>query len=73
MIEKEKSENQGDEKERLIAIDKLIYQNSPWRRTKKRVLSDTNPELSDYIKLPHPIIKKKLVHEDEAGMFKKFK
>lgn len=36
-------------------------------------MSEPNPELSDYIKPLYPIIKKKLVQDDEAGMFAKFK
>ncbi|XP_050876135.1 uncharacterized protein LOC127079810 [Lathyrus oleraceus] len=36
-------------------------------------LNDPNPELPDYIKPLYPIIKKKLIHEEEARMFAKFK
>ncbi|XP_050920444.1 uncharacterized protein LOC127138083 [Lathyrus oleraceus] len=34
---------------------------------------EPNPPLPDYIKPPYLIIKKKLIHEDEAGMFENFK
>ena len=73
MIEKEESNDLGDQEERGVSIDQLIDKNFPWRRTKRQVLSDPNPELSDYIKPPYTIIKKKHVHEDGAGMFEKFK
>lgn len=73
VIEKEESGNQGDEEEKGVTIDQLIDTNSLWRRTKKQVLSDPNPELPDYVKPPYPIFKKKLVHEDEAGMLPNLK
>ncbi|XP_050914803.1 uncharacterized protein LOC127129710 [Lathyrus oleraceus] len=38
-----------------------------------QIMNEPNPPLLDYIKLPYPIIKKKLVHEDEAGIFENFK
>lgn len=41
VIEKEESNNLGDQEERAIIIDQLIDKNSPWRRTKKQVLSDS--------------------------------
>lgn len=59
--------------ERGLAIGQLIDKNYPWRRTKKKILNDFNPYLPDYTKPPYPIIKKKPIHEDEAGMFEKFK
>lgn len=36
-------------------------------------MNEPNPTLPDYLKLPYLIIKKKLIKEDEAGMFEKFK
>ncbi|XP_050910031.1 uncharacterized protein LOC127123897 [Lathyrus oleraceus] len=66
--EKEDGENQGDKEERGVIIDQLIDKNSPWKRTKKKILN-----LPDYIKPPYPIIQKKLVHEDGTIMFEKFK
>lgn len=65
-IEKEDSGNKGDQEERGATIDQLIDKNSPWRRTKKHILNDSNPNLPDYLKTLYPIIKKKSVHEDEA-------
>ncbi|XP_050875549.1 uncharacterized protein LOC127079170 [Lathyrus oleraceus] len=72
-IEKEESGNQDDKGERGFTLDQLIDKNPPWRRTKKQILNDPNPEFPYYIKPPYPIIKKKLDQDDEAGMFVKFK
>ena len=72
-IEKEESGNQGDEEERGVTLDYFIDKNSPWKRTKDQIMNEPNPTLPDYIKPPYPIIKKKLVQEDEAWMFEKFK
>lgn len=41
--------------------------------TKNKILNEPNPPLPDYKKPRYPIIKKKVVHEDEAGIFQKFK
>ncbi|XP_050892563.1 uncharacterized protein LOC127098101 [Lathyrus oleraceus] len=72
-IEKKESNNLGDQEEKGVTIEQLKDKISPWRRTKKKILNDLNPELSYYIKPPYPIIKKKPVHENEAGLFAKFK
>lgn len=71
--EKEESGNQGDKEKSGVTIDELINKNSPYRRTKKQVLSEPNPELPEYIKPLYPIVKKKQVHEDVARMFENFK
>lgn len=42
-IEKEESNNQGGQEERGVTIEQLIYKNSPWRRTKKKIVYDSNP------------------------------
>ncbi|XP_050891208.1 uncharacterized protein LOC127096692 [Lathyrus oleraceus] len=41
--------------------------------TNKYILNDPSPELPGYIKPPYPIIKKKPLQEDEAGLFVRFK
>ncbi|XP_050919368.1 uncharacterized protein LOC127136901 [Lathyrus oleraceus] len=73
VVELEESGNQGEKEERRVTLDQLIDKNSPWRRTEKQILTELNPPLPDYIKPPFLIIKKKLVQEDEALMFTKFK
>ena len=73
VIEREKSENQGDKEEREVTIDQLIDKNSHYRRTEKQILTEPNPSLPDYIKPSFPIIKKKPIQEDEAVVFPKFK
>lgn len=73
VIENEESNNQGNLEESWFTLDQLIDKNSPLRRAKKQVLSDPNPEWPDYIKPLYHITKTKLVHENEAGMFEKFK
>lgn len=40
---------------------------------KKQFMTEPNPNLPNYIKPLFPIIKKKLVQDDEAWMFAKFK
>lgn len=65
-IEKEKSNNQGDQEERGVTIEQLLDKNSPWIRAKNKILNQPNPELPNYIKPPYPIIKKKHLKEDEA-------
>lgn len=72
-IEKEESGNQCEEQERGVALYHLIDKNYPWKRTKDQTLNEPNPSLPDYIKLPYPITKKKLVQEDVARMFENFK
>ncbi|XP_050908489.1 uncharacterized protein LOC127122147 [Lathyrus oleraceus] len=64
-IEKEESGNQGGQKKIKVTIDKIIDENSPWRRTKKLILNEPNPYLSNYIKPLYSIIKKKSVQDDE--------
>lgn len=70
---KEESENQGDKEKIRVTLDKFIDKNSPCKRTKEKILNEPNPPSPDYIKPPHLIIKKKMVHEDEARMFENFK
>lgn len=70
---REKSKNQGAQVERGVTIEQLIDKNSHWRRNKKQILNDPNLKLHDYIKPHYPIIKKKPLQEDEAGLFTKFK
>lgn len=54
-------------------MDQLIDKNSPWRRKKEQILKELNPYLPDYMKPPYLIIKKKLLPEDDIGMFENFK
>lgn len=73
VIGREDTRKQGNEEERGDTLNYFIHKNSPWRITKKQILAEPNPPLPDYIKPTFPIIKKKLVQEDEAAMFAKFK
>lgn len=70
--EKDDSKNHSDQVEKEFTIGQLIDKNSPWRRTKKKILNEPNPELSDYIKPPYPIIKKKPLQEDDTRLFSRF-
>ncbi|XP_050889027.1 uncharacterized protein LOC127094210 [Lathyrus oleraceus] len=71
--EKEGSENQSDKVEKGVTIEQLIDKKSPWRRTKKQILNDHNPELPNCVKPPYPLIKKRPLQEDEAWLFTGFK
>ena len=71
--ENEENRNQGDEQETGVTLDYFIDKNYPQKRTKDQILNELNPPLPDYLKLPYPIIKKKLVKEDETEMFEKCK
>lgn len=72
-IDKEDNKNQGEQEERGFTLDQIIDKNSPWRRMKKQILTEPNPPLQDYVKPMYLIIKKKLVQDDEVGIFAKFK
>lgn len=71
--EKKDSENQSYQVEKRVTIEKFIDKNSTWRRTKKKILNDPNPELPDYVKPPYPFIKKKPLQGDKSGLFTRFK
>lgn len=53
-------------------LHKFIDKDSPFRRTKKQIINEPNPDLPDYIKPPYPLIKKKPNRKLEVGKFKKF-
>lgn len=72
VIEREENGKQGDEEGRGVTLDHFFDKKSTWRRMKKQILTEPNPHLPDYIKPPFPIIKNKLVQEDEAMGFAKF-
>ncbi|XP_050877805.1 uncharacterized protein LOC127081603 [Lathyrus oleraceus] len=71
-IEMDENGNQGNDEERGFTLDYFINKNSPRKRTKDQIMNEPNPLLPNYIKLPYPIIKKRLVQEDEEGMFERF-
>lgn len=66
--EKEESENQSDQAAKGVTIEQLIDKKSSWRRTKKKILNELNPELPNYVKPPYPFIKKKPLQGDGAGI-----
>lgn len=56
--EGEKSERSIEDEVKGYTLDQFINKDSPFRRTKKHILKESNPELPDYIKPPYPILKK---------------
>ena len=71
MIEIEENGEQGGKEGRGPTLDHFIDKNSLWRRTEKKIITEPNPPLLDYIKPTFPIIKNEHIQEDETMMFTK--
>lgn len=48
-------------------LDKFIDKDSSFRRTKNQIINEPTPLLSDYIKPPYPLSKKRPKREMEVG------
>lgn len=57
--EGEKSEGKKENSGRRYTLGEQIDTNSSLRGTKRHILKESKPELSYYVKLPYPILKKK--------------
>ena len=71
-MREKKSVNDSDDEVRGYVLDQIIDKNLPFKRTKKQILNEPNHDLSDSIKPPYPILKKKPKKEMQESQFKKF-
>ncbi|XP_050920394.1 uncharacterized protein LOC127138032 [Lathyrus oleraceus] len=67
-----KDEVSNETLEKWETLVKLIDKDSPFRRSKNQILNEPNPHLSDYIRPPYHLNKKKPKIKMEVGKFKKF-